>query len=114
MTEEERYAGAWRRWRRGRWAIAGAYAMFLLLIGVLYFWKSSLAVTIIIPLVLLDAAIWIIAILYHASLRCPRCDENFVWGALYGNPFTRKCVHCGLRAGADPGKVSFSTRYWPI
>lgn len=31
--------------------------------------------------------------------RCPRCEELFYMKWLYGNPYTRHCLHCGLRKG---------------
>src|SRR4051812_36909683 len=33
----------------------------------------------------------------HGTSRCPVCHHFFnVKVGLYGNPFTRKCLHCGL------------------
>ena len=38
--------------------------------------------------------------------ECPRCDERFESSPYFGNPFTRTCVHCGLRIGTPRGDES--------
>jgi hypothetical protein len=32
----------------------------------------------------------------HAFVRCPACNKPFNFRGLYGNPFTSKCLHCGI------------------
>lgn len=38
--------------------------------------------------------------------RCPRCHEHFHRRSLYGNPWTRKCLHCGLSLHATESDSS--------
>lgn len=33
------------------------------------------------------------------EFACPRCGESFYTKGLSGNPYTSKCMHCGLRKG---------------
>jgi hypothetical protein len=50
--------------------------------------------------------IWIAALAVVGALlqafRCPRCQEWFGWVWWWSNPFTRKCLHCGLRIDERP------------
>jgi hypothetical protein len=45
----------------------------------------------------IGAAIW-----FHRS-RCPRCGERVTSRDALTNPFTSKCLHCGLRIGSVDG-----------
>ncbi len=50
--------------------------------------------------------VWGALILRHAWYRCPRCGQFFNWGGRGSNPFTRACIHCGLRLPAEDGEGS--------
>ena len=44
----------------------------------------------------------------HARLMrlpCPRCAGRFHVGSRWHNPWTRRCLHCGLHVRADEGAV---------
>jgi hypothetical protein len=43
---------------------------------------------------------------------CPRCGRPFHLGWFYGNPFARRCVHCGLPKWApkqEPAQTDFES-----
>lgn len=56
------------------------------------------------------AVMWMAAFLASGlrvgAFRCPRCGERFTsrGGPLFrvNNPFTGKCLHCGVRVGEEP------------
>jgi hypothetical protein len=48
------------------------------------------------------AAVWIALILRHAFSRCPRCGRLFNMNWEIGNPFTQRCLNCGLELHAGP------------
>lgn len=37
------------------------------------------------------------------TVRCPRCASRFHAAFLWQNPWTRRCLHCGLHVRADEG-----------
>jgi len=41
----------------------------------------------------------LVAVYGCSSLRCPRCGEPFYSSMRISNPFTKRCLHCGLRRG---------------
>ncbi len=42
----------------------------------------------------------------RASLsRCPRCGKHYHYKRPTSNPWTRKCLHCGLRLKTEQGGV---------
>jgi predicted RNA-binding Zn-ribbon protein involved in translation (DUF1610 family) len=45
---------------------------------------------------------WAVAVVRLNSFRCPRCGNVFHVRGLYGNPFARNCLHCGLAKWSDP------------
>src|SRR3954453_10491004 len=49
----------------------------------------------------ITAGVWVAAMMVTgwslALWKCPRCSHRFGLRGLYGNLFTRKCLHCGLR-----------------
>jgi hypothetical protein len=42
---------------------------------------------------------WVVAVIRHATWKCPRCHKPFYHKWWYGNAFSTKCLHCGLRPG---------------
>jgi hypothetical protein len=50
----------------------------------------------------------------HTYWLCPRCGDPFHyvvgWLGRLNNPFTRRCVHCGLRKWAEDGKKNGPNR----
>jgi len=45
---------------------------------------------------------WLLAIIYLWLFRCPACNRLFMQTWRWGNPFARKCLHCGTRKGSAP------------
>ena len=41
--------------------------------------------------------------------RCPRCGETFHERGLTGNPFARRCMHCGLAKRPSADVITFSS-----
>ena len=39
------------------------------------------------------------ALVWHSTWKCPRCRKTFYHKWWYGNDFSTKCLHCGLRPG---------------
>lgn len=46
------------------------------------------------------------ASMYVWVSRCPRCGERFHYRRGFSNPWTRKCLHCGLHLRADRNGAS--------
>ncbi len=40
--------------------------------------------------------VWVASALAVALSPCPRCKKTFNLRGWYGNPSTRRCLHCGL------------------
>lgn len=112
-SEQERYDRAWRSLRLSRGAMIALFALYLPVVGgiamtfqvsALYLWLS-----------------WVVLMLVAAfsiwTFPCPRCDELFTHTWIFNNPFTMKCMHCGLRVGdlpiARPERIS-SRDAWRI
>ncbi len=47
-------------------------------------------------------AVWLGLIARHALSRCPRCGMLFNMSWVTGNPFTQRCLSCGLELHARP------------
>ena len=49
---------------------------------------------------------WISALVlagaWVTAFSCPRCRDLFTWMWLGSNPFTSRCLHCGLRVDERP------------
>jgi hypothetical protein len=97
MTEAERYSATWRKYRRLRrvfWALVLGWLPGL---AVLFRFFPELGAG--------PAFVWMGAIVvvhtWRAFVRCPRCGQPFSFSG-YSNPFTSKCLHCGLRIGEGP------------
>ena len=43
------------------------------------------------------ATLYMCAALRVVMVKCPRCGEHFSCKWYYGNPWTTKCLHCGLK-----------------
>jgi len=99
VTEEQRYAEAWYRLRLVRWILALVFLTYLPGMATLalrfpsvpgaYFFFGW-------------AAVLLVATVTLATLRCPRCGKSFASSLTWNNPFTSKCLHCGIRAGSHP------------
>jgi hypothetical protein len=48
------------------------------------------------PIGILWFGTWVVLALVHGFYRCPACRHFFNWRLLYGNPFTSRCLHCGV------------------
>ncbi len=46
-------------------------------------------------------AVWLFLIVRHGLARCPRCGSFFNWSWRGSNPFTQRCMSCGLRLDAE-------------
>jgi hypothetical protein len=46
-------------------------------------------------------AMMLASAVFH-SFPCPRCHRRFFFKGIFANSFARRCLHCGLRKGADP------------
>lgn len=85
-----------RRWRKQVWLIW--FGALPIVVPIVFLLKSMgvddgvAAPSVALPYMLLFAA----AILRSALARCPRCGERFHSRALWGNAWTRSCLHCGL------------------
>lgn len=105
LTDEEkaRYDAAWRKYRiltRVAWLMFFTFPLSLALFG----WLFSFLVTKSAAYELafgVFGIIWLSVNFAYCYFRCPRCRQTFfmkkVWGFDYGNPWTRKCLNCGLR-----------------
>jgi len=82
--------------RRRRWAWFVFWAFFPAMAAIVVLGES---------VVLWGAAAWMAlwagASVYAWIIRCPRCGGRFHFGGGLNNPWTRSCLHCGLRLRAD-------------
>jgi hypothetical protein len=97
----EPYEDAWKdlhaRRTAGVWVLAALVPVYLL-----YLLERSVqsSITHLLWYVWL-AALSIVGVRIQL-FRCPRCQYTFTWRALW-NPFTSKCLHCGLRIDESAG-----------
>jgi hypothetical protein len=77
-----------RRWVWG-WLLGGILAM----LAAAALRISERAMFIAVPAWI---ALWGLLIFRNARARCPRCHGLFSNTRLGGNPFSKRCVHCGL------------------
>ena len=109
-TNQE-YRASWRDLRRRRiivWGVFFGYIPGVVILSIIVGAVKSLITgdartgNIFPWIAFLWMVAWPAAIIWHASFRCPRCNQPFVWRWGWSNAFTRRCVHCGLRTGAHP------------
>jgi hypothetical protein len=55
------------------------------------------------PLGIFWFSTWVVLVVVHGLYRCPACRKFFNW-SWYGNPFTSKCLHCGINLYRARGK----------
>ena len=106
----DRYASAWNALiTRRRWA--GAFFLGWVPVNVL----AMLALAVACPGKTADRAfpwvafgtmaLFVIAALRLAAVKCPRCGKPFTWSFAFHNPLAARCVHCKLPEGsADPSR----------
>jgi hypothetical protein len=95
MTEQERYANAWRDLRRRETVSA-----FLFLLCFSWIarelahppFKKNI-------FLLFLLCISVAAIAWQLSFRCPRCGNLFLISRFSRYPAAKRCVHCQLRRG---------------
>jgi hypothetical protein len=101
-SPQENYAAAWAdlRWRiRLFWIVFLTYLPGVALIT--WLWPNlfeGLGFIVAIPWMIA----FIIAGFYRHSFGCPRCGKWFFSTDWWQNPFSRKCLHCGLQRWAKP------------
>lgn len=102
---------AWRSyrvWRTAMWALFFSYLPGVTLIGglVRQFTSSDRAVVVV-------AFVWMVAYalcgIRVGSARCPRCRNRLHMGRSGVNPFSRRCLHCGIQVGQDPAPADDAT-----
>lgn len=49
-------------------------------------------------------AVWSVCIFCVGWARCPRCQNHVHRRGLWSNPFSGRCLNCGLRIGGDPSR----------
>jgi hypothetical protein len=104
------YSAAWRDLRRRRIIFYAVWVGYVPAVFAIYYvaLRPLLHVFMIKEdyLVLPVAGLWMVAFLVAGIrvqlFRCPRCHQWF-FAKWYSNPFTRKCLHCGLPRGAKTG-----------
>jgi hypothetical protein len=109
-----RYADDWREhqrlWKRFLlWWVGGVVINFITLVAL------SVLLGLFLPpeerdvvlnlLFLVLGTLWVLGTLgqgmkLFAGFNCPRCGKPFYMKSLRGNPWTWRCLHCGLRKGA--------------
>ncbi len=77
------------------WFLPGAV---LTEFSVRYGWNKNLAFLLIMALPMLGSIA--VAQLRRILWPCPKCKRAFHVTGFYGNPFSRRCLHCGLRLWA--------------
>jgi hypothetical protein len=95
---EQRYARAWRRLRIfRRVGIAMFLALPVIVVGSLPFdcrsclfaaWAATMGLA-------------MVANVAHALVGCPRCGKRFTNTWYWSNPWTARCLHCGLPKGSS-------------
>ena len=104
---ESDYAAAWRDLKKRR-------LIFLVLVSILgllaIVWVMSALAALDLTVVFVTLLVlWSFAVEFAGArasqFSCPRCQKSLFFarslrGRWYGNPFARKCVHCGLTIGA--------------
>jgi hypothetical protein len=99
VTEEEKYALAWRKRRSVRWVGALSFLAYL---------PGMAALVRLFPAVPVHyfffgwAAILIGAAGFLVTFRCPKCGNSFGSTNSWVNPIATKCLHCGMRANSGP------------
>ena len=86
-----------------------SFLLLALTIGFLKWIEVSSAVLgIIVPTLLVS---WLVFVIYcmwtNQMLICARCGKHFYWTLFWGNPFSSKCLSCGLE---DPNNLMASKR----
>jgi hypothetical protein len=103
------YAPAWQDFRHRRTTVLILALTFAPGVGLITFIGQRLLE--IRALGTVAALGWMLGFAWNGLLLnvflCPRCGERFVsrrWGAFgrTSNPFTSKCLHCGIRVGEEP------------
>lgn len=86
-----------------QWAIKIRKQRLRLIIFGLLFFLLGAFVTVVSPNEEIGAVINFLALgyLFYKTFRlsmtqCPRCNEIYTYKIPWGNPFTSKCLHCGL------------------
>ena len=103
------YTTAWRDLRKRRLILWGLFFGYIPDVFLLYLVVGMplLALigekeggTIFIVIALLWMVSFMIAGIRYSYFRCPRCHATFFWTWWHRNPFSGRCLHCGLRRGA--------------
>jgi hypothetical protein len=89
------------------WIVPGAVIRYILIRCGLDARLAFFSVVLFPPYLNLVVAYW-----RWMSWNCPRCGRRFFHTWIYGNPFSNRCVHCGLMkwAPAFAETESASTR----
>ena len=97
---------AWRKyriWRAALWTMFFTYLPVMVLVSsVARQFTSSERPAMFAALAWM--AIWAVCIIRVGWARCPRCCDRVHIRGLWSNPFSRRCLNCGLRIGGDPNR----------
>lgn len=104
LTDDQRYAAAWRSLRTRRWVLG------ILVVAGLPVVMTSLRLLPEGPGQSAVAGGWmalfVASMIWMAAFRCPRCGSFFWWTWTRRNPFAQKCLHCGTSVGTMPSARS--------
>ncbi len=96
------YLAVWAefaRKRRSVWIVFFAWPF----VGALGVWLLSVvtggATREVAPFVLIPTIVLTAIIMEGTRFICPRCEKPFYSKGQYGNPFSRRCLNCGIRIG---------------
>jgi 4-amino-4-deoxy-L-arabinose transferase-like glycosyltransferase len=98
MNHTSRFASTWNDYRRRRRWFFGVWLGGFIIVASLAAFLAKLSLGDLAFAVLAPAwglAFVVVAVRLQFFL-CPRCHRHFSKAFWYGNPFARKCVHCGL------------------
>jgi len=109
MTEDQRYALAWRDHERRRPTfIFGIALLFVYLIVFNVIWplpRSELMTNVFFAGAWIWAAVIAVLAIRLGTFRCPRCGKFFALSRhfhAYKRKSAASCIHCQLPAGAGP------------
>jgi len=91
--ERVRYQRAWRDYWRRWWLMWGLFFGFV---------PCGVAASNLLPTIAAEVLVaWAVGLAMSALavglFRCPACGRCFHQTWWWGNPFSRRCLHCGLR-----------------
>ena len=109
ISHTQRYEAAWKDLRLRTFILLGLFIGFVP--------GAPLLVYAINALFSVDPLLWVGggwgaaflgAGIHRSTFPCPRCGQWFFMWYGFGNPLSRKCMHCGLKIGAryEAGQIS--------